>query len=176
MDDLQPTLTGDLIRLRPLRADDFERLHACASDPLIWEQHPQPTRYQREVFRKYFDSGLESRGALVVIDRAAGEIAGSSRYYDHSPDGRRITIGYTFLARRYWGKGFNRELKELMLDHAFRLVDKVYFEIGENNLRSRRAIEKLGARLVETQVFEGKRKVIYAIGSEFAERSGITRS
>ena len=52
---LQPTLRGDLIELRPLQAEDFPALLTAASDPLIWEQHPESTRYQPEVFQRYFD-------------------------------------------------------------------------------------------------------------------------
>ena len=161
--ELQPSLTGELISLRPLRADDFESLYACASDPKIWELHPQPTRYLREVFQKYFDSGIESRGALVVLDRATSEIAGSSRYYDYDASKRQVTIGYTFLACKYWGGRYNGELKKLMLDHAFRFVDVVLFEVGENNLRSRRAVEKLGAVLVQSRVLDGKPQVVYRL-------------
>jgi len=58
--DLQPTLIGKAISLRPLRAEDFEALYAAASDPLIWEQHPEPLRYQRPVFEGFFASALAS--------------------------------------------------------------------------------------------------------------------
>jgi RimJ/RimL family protein N-acetyltransferase len=57
--DLQPTLTGTLLELRPLRLDDFDALFAAASDPLIWEQHPESDRYERTVFQRYFDGAIE---------------------------------------------------------------------------------------------------------------------
>ena len=78
--DLQPTLTGKLIELRPLRPSDFDALFAAATDPLIWEQHPENTRYKKEVFQTYFDGAMESKGAFAVIDRKSGKIIGSSRY------------------------------------------------------------------------------------------------
>ena len=67
--ELQPTLVGALVTMRPLRPDDFEELYAAASDPLIWEQHPDPERYQREAFEsRVFRGGLESGGAFSIID------------------------------------------------------------------------------------------------------------
>ncbi len=145
MFDFQPTLSGHLLALRPLRQDDWGPLFAVASDPLIWEQHPNSDRYQEDVFRQFFADALQSGGALVVIDRATGHIIGSSRYHDFDPAGRVVEIGWTFLARRYWGGRYNGELKRLMLEHAFHCVDEVRFVIGPDNRRSRRAVEKIGA-------------------------------
>lgn len=144
MIDLQPVLHGPSLTLRPLRADDFAPLHAVAADPLIWDQHPEPTRWQLDVFRKFFDSGIESQGALAVIARAHGTIIGTSRYYDWMPATREIAIGYTFLARAYWGGATNGELKALMLKHVWQWADTVWFHVGADNRRSRRAVEKLG--------------------------------
>jgi hypothetical protein len=76
--DLQPTLTGDLLDLRPLRADDYPALFAAASDPLVWEQHPNRDRYQEEVFRAFFRDAMASGGARLATDRAAGRVIGSS--------------------------------------------------------------------------------------------------
>src|SRR5437016_4138274 len=123
--ELQPTLTGDLIELRPLREFDFEALYEAASDPLIWEMHPHSDRYKREVFQQYFDSAIESHGAFLIIDRKTNEVIGSSRYLDYDPVGRIVEIGWTFLARAYWGGVYNRELKKLMTDHAFQWVDAI---------------------------------------------------
>lgn len=146
----QPTLIGEALLLRPLRADEFDALFAVAADPLIWEQHPEPTRYREDVFRKFFDSAVASGGALLVTDRRTGEILGSSRYYDHDPAARAVTIGYTFLAKKCWGGATNREMKSLMIEHAFRFVDTVWFTVGRDNHRSRRAMEKIGGRLSHT--------------------------
>ena len=142
---LQPILDGSRLRLRPLKPSDFEALYAVASDPLIWEQHPCSNRHERAVFEKFFNQALKSRGALSIVDKATKELAGSSRYYDL--DGKKsVAIGFTFLARKYWGGDYNRELKYLMLDHAFGSVTMVIFHVGEKNLRSRRALEKIGAK------------------------------
>jgi RimJ/RimL family protein N-acetyltransferase len=142
--ELQPNLVGDLLELRPLRPEDWESLFAVASDPLIWEQHPANDRYQEEVFREFFREALESGGAFVVIDRKTQEIIGSSRYFGFDPGKREIEIGWTFLARSYWGGKYNGEMKRLMLDHAFKFVDSVVFLIGPTNIRSQKALEKIG--------------------------------
>lgn len=144
--DLQPTLTGKLIELRPLRLADFDALFQAASDPLIWEQHPENTRYKREVFQTYFDSAIGSRGAFVVIDRKTGRIIGSSRFCALKPEESEVEVGYTFLERAYWGGEYNREMKSLMLDHAFKFVERVVFVVGDTNFRSQKALEKIGAR------------------------------
>jgi RimJ/RimL family protein N-acetyltransferase len=141
---LQPTLTGENVELRPLRADDFDALFAVASDPLIWEQHPERFRYQPEVFRKYFDSGLAARSAFTIFERKSGAIIGSTRYYEYSAERSDVSVGYSFIARAYWGGPTNREVKTLLLDHAFRSVGSVLFHVGRENTRSRKAIEKIG--------------------------------
>jgi len=146
--DLQPTLKGTLIEVRPLRAEDFEGLFAAASDPLIWEQHPERDRYKREVFQTFFDGAIASKGALAVIKRGSGRIIGSSRYCNLNMAEREVEIGFTFLERQFWGGRYNSELKKLMMDHAFRFVDSVVFVVGDTNLRSQRALQNIGATIV----------------------------
>jgi len=143
--DLQPHLIGDLIDVRPLTPADWEGLFTVASDPLIWEQHPAWDRYREDVFREFFREALETGSAFVVIDRKTGEIIGSSRYHQFDGSESSVEIGWTFLARAYWGGNYNGELKRLMLDHAFRFVERVLFVIGVTNYRSQKAVEKIGA-------------------------------
>jgi RimJ/RimL family protein N-acetyltransferase len=147
--DLQPCLVGDLVELRPLAHEDWDGLFAVASDPLIWVQHPNSNRYQQDVFRKFFQEGLDCGGALTAIDRLTHRIIGSSRFGWYPRQSRTIEIGWTFLSRAYWGGRFNGEMKKLMIEHAFRFADRVVFVIGPDNLRSRRAIERIGATLTE---------------------------
>jgi N-acetyltransferase len=146
--EIQPILENADLRLIPLRSEDFEPLYAVASDPKIWEQHPNKDRWQRDVFAKFFQGAIESGGAFKIIDKKTGEIAGSTRFYDYNESDRSILIGYTFYATKFWGKGLNPAVKELMLDYIFRFVDKVHFHIGATNKRSQIAIERLGARKV----------------------------
>lgn len=166
--DLQPTLTGRLVELRPLRPDDFDALYAVASDPGIWEQHPVRDRYTQHVFKDFFREALESGGAFAITDRATGLIIGSSRYYGYDGERGEIEIGWTFLARAYWGGVYNRELKQLMLRHAFGFVDRVIFLVGPQNFRSQRAMEKIGgvrAGLTRREP-EGRESVVFEITRE----------
>lgn len=148
--DLQPTNLGnEYVRLSPLKPDDFEKLYKVASDPLIWEQHPNPNRYKREVFEVFFEGAIASKGAFLVFDAKTKEVIGSSRYHDYKPENNQIEIGYTFLARDHWGTTYNHALKRLMLEYIFKYVDNVVFHIGANNIRSQKAIVKLGAEKSE---------------------------
>jgi len=142
--DLQPNLRGELIDLRPLRPEDWDDLFAVASDPLIWEQHPESDRYEEDVFKIFFREALECRGAFVIVDTTSRQIIGSTRFYGYDLEKSEIEIGWTFLARKYWGGRYNRELKQLMLDHAFKFVESVVLLVGENNIRSQKATEKIG--------------------------------
>jgi N-acetyltransferase len=148
--DLQPHLKGELLELRPLATDDWDELFAVASDPLIWEQHPEQDRYTENVFGTFFKEALESGGAFVIIDRQTQHIIGSTRFYGYDPDKSEIEIGWTFLARKYWGGRFNAEMKRLLLNHAFKFVESVVFFVGEDNVRSQKAMEKVGAIKVGT--------------------------
>jgi RimJ/RimL family protein N-acetyltransferase len=143
--DLQPHLKGELIELRPLKPEDWNHLFAVASDPLIWEQHPESDRYREEVFKTFFEGALKSGGAFVVVDTKTQRIIGSTRFHGYDPEKSEIEIGWTFLARKYWGGRYNAEMKQLMLAHAFKFVEKVVFFVGQNNIRSQRATEKIGA-------------------------------
>ncbi|HXH29825.1 MAG TPA: GNAT family N-acetyltransferase [Bacteriovoracaceae bacterium] len=166
--ELQPVLQSELVYLRPVESSDFEDLYAAASDPLIWEQHPSPDRFEIGNFQKYFKDALNSPRALVVIDKKTNLIIGSSRYYEVNTPRTETFIGYSFLARRYWGGAWNLEVKKLMVNHAFRSFQAVLFHIGEQNHRSRRAMEKIGgvkvAQMQKTKSDGTKRTVfIYRI-------------
>ena len=147
--DRQPSLEGETLELRPLRPGDFDSLFTVASDPLLWEQHPARDRHEPEVFRGFFDDQLASGGGLLVLDRRSGEVVGTSRYHGYDAKAREVEIGWTFVARSRWGDGTNAELKRLMLEHAFRSVDTVVFVVHPENIRSRRAVEKLGAERID---------------------------
>ena len=148
--DRQPVLEGERLLLRPLREDDWDALFAVASDPLIWEQHPAHDRWQEPVFRAFFADGLANRGALVAIDRVSGAVIGSSRFEGlEEANGGSVEIGWTFLARACWGGTFNHEMKRLMLTHALSSVAECRFLVGATNIRSRRALERIGARLTD---------------------------
>ncbi len=143
---LQPDfLHNDLVKLVPLQESDFEKLFAIGSNPKVWEQHPNPNRFKLEDFTNYFKGAIESKGAFIVLDAKTNEAVGCSRFYNYDENENSILIGYTFVATKFWGSGYNRSMKKLMLDYAFQFVDRVYFHIGAFNLRSQKAIEKIGA-------------------------------
>jgi RimJ/RimL family protein N-acetyltransferase len=157
--DRQPMLEGERLLLRPLQPADWDALFAVASDPLIWQQHPAYDRWREPVFRAFFENALANKGALVAIDRASGAVIGSSRFEGlDEADGGSVEIGWTFLARAFWGGAHNREMKRLMLAHALASVAECRFLVGAANTRSRRALENIGARLtdrIEQRVMAG---------------------
>jgi N-acetyltransferase len=162
--DLQPVLPGELLMLRPLRPEDFHALYAVASDPLIWEQHPVKERYQEEVFKVFFREALESGGTLIAIESTNGRIIGSSRFHGYDSEKSEIEIGWTFLARSHWGGVYNREMKQLMVGHAFKFVNNVVFLVGPQNLRSQRAVEKIGGvRVGSRRDAGGRDSFVYQI-------------
>lgn len=170
--DRQPVLEGERLLLRPLRSDDWEALHAVAADRELWALHPSHDRWQEPVFRAFFEDALAKGGALAIIDKSTGAMIGSSRFQDHDPaNGGQVEIGWSFLARSCWGRGYNAEFKRLMLEHAFRSVARVIFRVGAGNVISRKAMANIGGKLTgETFVADRAGRpvehVIYAISRE----------
>jgi RimJ/RimL family protein N-acetyltransferase len=170
--NLQPVhLRNERVALHPLLESDFELLYPLAADPLVWEQHPNPNRYRQADFETYFQGAMASKGAFLVVHAQTGEPLGCTRFLDYDASARVVQIGYTFFGRNYWGKGYNPATKRLMLDYAFQYVDRVEFYVGINNLRSRIAMERLGA--VKTGTVEvayygeaTKMNVIYTISRQ----------
>lgn len=154
--DRQPVLDGERLHLRPLREADWSALYGVAADKLLWAVHPAHDRWQEPVFREFFDDALAQGGALAIVDKASGAVIGSSRFQRYQPAGDgEVEIGWSFLARPYWGLGYNAEFKRLMLRHAFRYVGRVLFRVGADNVISRRAMANIGGRLTaETFVVE----------------------
>jgi len=148
--DLQPVLENDLLALRALRGDDFEAIYNVASDPLIWEQHPAKDRCERAVFEIFFKEALLSQGAFAVIDKKTEKIIGSTRFHLIKETQNAIEIGWTFLAREYWGGYYNMSMKYLMMEYAFNFVENILFYIGEKNIRSQKAVEKVGGKRITT--------------------------
>jgi RimJ/RimL family protein N-acetyltransferase len=149
--NIQPILQNDSPVLYPLQENDFEALYASASDPKIWEQHPNKDRWKKEVFQTFFDGAMQSKGAFKVVDKTMGKVIGSTRFYDYNKNERSIFIGYTFYTVSSWGKGINPAVKTMMLDYVFQFVSKVCFHIGADNVRSQIAIARLGAVKVAEQ-------------------------
>lgn len=145
----QPKFLRDaIIKLIPLAETDFDKLFEVASDPLIWEQHPSNVRYKKNVFQQFFKDALACKSAFLIIDKATDTIIGSTRYYDYKSENQSIAIGFTFLARKFWGGIHNKLAKKLLIDYAFHKVNTIYFYIGSTNIRSQIAIAKIGAKKI----------------------------
>ncbi|MEP7350456.1 MAG: GNAT family N-acetyltransferase [Sphingorhabdus sp.] len=175
--DIQPTLVGEKVLLRPLIAEDWEALFAVASDPTIWAMHPYKDRYKREVFERFFADAVASLGAFAIVDQADGEIIGSTRFANYVAATKEIEIGWTFFACSHWRGGYNRGVKALMLRHAFPHVSKIVFQIGADNQRSRTAVERLGARHTNSYQREYRGRiddyVTYKLTAEDAARGAL---
>ena len=169
--NIQPTLENENVILHPLQDKDFDDLYAVASDPKIWEQHPNKDRCKIEVYKVFFEGTMQSKGAFKIVNKAAGHVMGSTRFYDHNQEENSISIGYTFYGREYWGKGFNHSVKSLMLDYIFQFVSKVHFHIGAENIRSEVAIGRLGTTKIDEQEIayfgeQAKLNYIYCLTKE----------
>lgn len=173
--DYRPVLKGELVELRPLRPQDYDALYAVAADPLIWQQHPVRNRHEEAVFQAFFRESLGSGGALVALDVHSQRIIGSSRFHGYNKERSEVEIGWTFLARSYWGGVYNGEMKRLMLGHAFRFVGCVVFLVGLQNVRSQRAVERIGGIRVGTRPDAGGRaSYVYRItAAAFEAQDGL---
>jgi RimJ/RimL family protein N-acetyltransferase len=164
--DLQPVLQGRHVSLRPLQPEDFQELYAVAADPLIWEQHPVSDRWKEDVFADFFRESLESGGALIAVALRTDQIIGSSRFHGYDQAAGEIEIGWSFLARSYWGGVYNGDMKRLMLTHAFRFVRRVIFLVGPQNVRSQKALDKIGAvRVGSRRDGSGRDTLLYEISA-----------
>jgi RimJ/RimL family protein N-acetyltransferase len=103
---------------------------------------------------------------LVAIDSGSGRVVGSSRFHGYDEAKSEIEIGWTFLGRTHWGGVYNGEMKRLMLRHAFQFVKSVVFCVGPGNLRSQRAVEKIGGvRDGSTRDGRGHEAIVYRIAA-----------
>lgn len=173
---IQPILENDLVQLIPLKESDFEEVFQVASDPKVWEQHPNKNRFEREVFQNFFQGAMQSGGAFKILDKRTQEIAGSTRFYDYKPEESSIHIGYTFYGTKFWGTGMNHVVKRMMLDYIFQFVDTVLFHVGAENERSKIAMTRLGADLIdeiEVAYFgePSRKNVVFQIKKEDWQRS-----
>ena len=128
----QPHLVNETVKIRPLHHLDFDDLFQVAKDPLIWEQHPSKIRCTHAGFQVFFRESLDSQGALLILDQRSKEVIGSSRFQARVNIEDTVEIGWTFLARKYWGGSYNQAVKDLMMEHAFEHVSRVIFFIDRD--------------------------------------------
>ncbi len=149
--NIQSILENEKVVLYPLTEGDFDNLFDVASDPKIWEQHPNKDRWKENVFRIFFEGALQSKGAFKIVDKTTNKTIGSSRFYDYNKVESSILIGYTFYATSHWGKGVNALVKKMMMNYIFQFVSKVNFHVGADNVRSQIAISRIGAKKIAEQ-------------------------
>ncbi|MCT1526400.1 GNAT family N-acetyltransferase [Sphingobacterium hotanense] len=139
------TLSNELVKLIPMIKEDYEWVYAAASDPKIWEQHPDTRRYSPIGFTKYFQKLIATDIPYLIIDQKTEQVIGATSFYQFNEEENSTAIGYSFLKTEYWGGEYNKSIKKLMMDFAFTQVDKVIFHVRKGNLRSQAALSKIGA-------------------------------
>ena len=159
--NLQPTLIGSLVTLKPMQEQDWQGMFKAASKSKTWAGHVKQDRYKEDVFRPYFDSGISSGSAFSIFDNKTEEIIGTSRYHEYKLDLSEIEIGWTFIDCAYWGGKYNAEIKSLMLHHAFSFLDVVVFWVAQENHRSQAAMRKIGGVLREGTFSKNDNGVIF---------------
>lgn len=150
---LQPlTLEGSLVTLRPLMAEDATPLAALVTAEQL-DLHPYTVIPSAQRMTHYIAEALAEQAAgralpFVVIERATAQVAGTTRFCRAEPPHRRLEIGYSWLGQSWRGRGINRQMKWLMLDHAFTTLGalRVEFQTDLLNRQSQRALEKIGAQ------------------------------
>ncbi|GAA4602574.1 GNAT family protein [Actinoallomurus liliacearum] len=147
----RPVLSGEHVRLEPLRLEHAEGLYEAGKDPEVWRwlNVRQPadlveTRRMVEDDLRAIDAG---RLPWVQIDAATGEVAGTTSYYEIEPAHRGLCIGHTWIGTRWQRTALNTEAKLLLLERAFDGLGaiRVGWHTHHRNERSQRAIERLGA-------------------------------
>ena len=147
--NLQPTLTNNYLTIKPLQHCHYKSLFAIACNPLVWAQHPNPNRYKQAEFEVYFKGAMQSGGAFIILVTNTNEVVGCTRFYDFNTTTKNIFIGYTFVAINFWGSELNGATKKLLINYVFaNNIDTVQFHIGKYNIRSQKAIAKIGATLI----------------------------
>lgn len=145
-------LEGQSVQLIPLEIDQFDELVAASSDPVVWE-HLAIEGYKEDILRKALFEAIQERNLgnaypFVIISKEDNRIIGSTRYFDIHVEHRKLEIGWTWIQKDFWGSGINTEIKYIMLKYAFEHINvsRVQIKTGDTNIRSQRAIEKLGAK------------------------------
>jgi RimJ/RimL family protein N-acetyltransferase len=146
-------LEGKMIRLLPLEDKYYHSLVAAGTAKEIWTHLPTDGS-KRELMLTELRTALLKRVSgeqysFVIIDRKWNSVIGGTRLFNIYPEHRKLEIGWTWLKPEYWGKGYNTESKLLLLTYCFETLktQRVQLQTSEANLRSRAAIEKLGAKL-----------------------------
>lgn len=151
--DLSPTLENEYLLLSPLTLENYESLISVASQEKLVQYSPSDI-YTPETLRKYVSIALAQKEMqtsipFIVFDKKKQHYAGSSRFMNINRKNKVLEIGSTWIGKEFQGSGLNTQMKHLMVHHAFDVMgfEKIEFRIDERNIRSRKAVEKLGGIL-----------------------------
>ncbi|MEO6902513.1 MAG: GNAT family N-acetyltransferase [Bacteroidia bacterium] len=145
-------LRGQEIRLIPLEKDHLEELYLAASDRELWQLVPTDCSDKKK-FETAYNFALTEREKgnqypFVIFHNQTKKIIGSTRLFDIYPTDKKIEIGWTWIIKNYWGTTVNLECKLLLLTFCFEILKtvRVQLKTRDTNIRSRKAIEKIGAK------------------------------
>lgn len=158
-------LENEKVYLKFLARDDFEKLYSVASEAKIWEQHPDSNRYTLEGFTTYFHKLSNTDCPFLIIDKNSDKVIGATSFYEFDEEQKSVAIGYTFLKTSHWGGFYNQSVKQLMMDYAFKSVDKIIFHVRDKNFRSQSALTKIGAKLEKSYPsgYDNSMQLVFAI-------------
>jgi N-acetyltransferase len=143
------TLRGDLVRLEPLAQEHAQGLYNRGRTADDWRYMPRSSFIDMADVRQWIEEALASSNQLpfVIVETGKGKAVGSTRYLNIRPEHRSLEIGWTWLGQEWQRTGINTEAKLLLLAHAFERLGclRVEFKTDARNLRSQRALERIGA-------------------------------
>ncbi len=146
-------LEDERVRLELLTFEHAKLLSDVASEPKLVQYSPSDIETGKALLQyiQIAEKGYEQKTtmAFAIFDKHAQKYAGSTRYMNIDQNNKEVEIGSTWIGRDFQGTGLNRHMKELMINNAFHKMgyEKIEFRIDERNTPSRKAVEKLGARL-----------------------------
>ncbi len=142
-------LRGDLVSLEPLAQEHAQGLYNRGRTVDDWRYMPRSSFIDMADVRQWIEEALAAPNQLpfVMVETGKGKAVGSTRYLNIRPEHRSLEIGWTWLGQEWQRTGINTEAKLLLLAHAFERLGclRVEFKTDARNLRSQRALERIGA-------------------------------
>tara|TARA_R110002110_G_scaffold110071_4_gene274411 strand:+ start:38714 stop:39313 length:600 start_codon:yes stop_codon:yes gene_type:complete len=142
-------LRGQYIRLEPLSQDHAQGLFNRGRHAPDWQFMPRSCFIDLADTRQWIDEALAAadQQPWAIVENAKNKIVGSTRYLNIRPEHRSLEIGWTWLGQEWQRTGVNTEAKSLLLGNAFERLHclRVEFKVDARNLRSQRALERIGA-------------------------------
>lgn len=176
MNQYYTPLSNQLISLVPITLEHIHAMRSLSSDSDIWKWYTEdltnPDELERWMLNRLHESSKGDQMTYTVILNESGKVIGSTSYGHIDWEEKGIEIGWTWLGKAYIGSGINKQMKFLMLQHAFEMmeIERLELRTDEQNIRSRKAMEKIGAQYDgvlrnhrRTQGGKRRNTVIYSI-------------